>query len=419
VTLSGHPKDARYTVVASTGATLSGTLPFTGQLPAGPTTITVSADGYSSMTRAPFLDAEVKLDLWLDPPGQVVRTVSVFECGNSPKGVAVTPDGSQAWVTLLGATPAVEVYDARTGVKTGKVTLGTNGAVEVIFNKAGTKAYVSQMETARVYEIDVVTRRVLRTLDTKSSWTKVVVLSPDERYLYAANWSNHDVSRFDLRTGKLINTYPTVNTPRGLYPTLDGKYVYVAGFGKGDVAKIDLASGKSKTIFSNTGSAMRHMVGDPRIGTVYVSDMGKACVWKLDMKTDKVTRWADVDSHPNTIDLSPDGKVLFVSNRGANNPTSYYIPGPEWGTILLVDTSNGKPLDCIVGGNQCTALDVSDDGRTLIFSDFLDNRMHIYGIPSYEELVAGKGGRYEASRSELKKKGWGSSGGSSTSSASD
>jgi hypothetical protein len=33
----------------------------------------------------------------------------------------------------------------------------------------------------------------------------------------------------------------------------------------------------------------------------------------------------------NTMDLSPDGKVLYVSNRGENNPRSCYIPGPEWG----------------------------------------------------------------------------------------
>ena len=40
----------------------------------------------------------------------------------------------------------------------GGVDIGEHGAVEVIFNKAGTLAYTSQMETAKCFEIDVKTR---------------------------------------------------------------------------------------------------------------------------------------------------------------------------------------------------------------------------------------------------------------------
>jgi len=120
--------------------------------------------------------------------------------------------------------------------------------------------------------------------------------------------------------------------------------------------------------------------------------MSKDVVWACDMKTLQVTKFCDTDEKPNTIELSPDGKVLFISNRGENNPVSYYIPGYEWGTILLMSTSDGHPLDAIVGGNQCTALDVSADGRTLVFSDFLDDRLRVYSVPDYATLAAGNGG---------------------------
>jgi sugar lactone lactonase YvrE len=158
---------------------------------------------------------------------------------------------------------------------------------------------------------------------------------------------------------------------------------------------------------------MRHMVADEKRGVVFTSDMGKAVVWETDMRTGKTRRFAKTDSHPNTIDLSPDGKVLFVSCRGRNNPKSYYIPGPEWGSILLLDATTGKPLDAIVGGNQCTALDLSGDGKTLVFSDFLDNRLRVYDIPDYATLAKGNGGRYEAHLDDIRKPGWGSSGGAS------
>jgi sugar lactone lactonase YvrE len=132
--------------------------------------------------------------------------------------------------------------------------------------------------------------------------------------------------------------------------------------------------------------------------------MGKDAIWVLDMKTDTVKKLANTDHKPNTIDLSPDGRVLFVSNRGANNPTSYYLPGYEWGSILLLDAATGKPLDAVVGGNQCTALDVSEDGKLLVFSDFLDDRLRVYSVPGYDVLSAGGGGRFRAHFADLKKK---------------
>jgi YVTN family beta-propeller protein len=286
--------------------------------------------------------------------------------------------------------------------RTGGVDLGKYGAVEVIFNRDGSKAYASQMETAKVFEIDVKTRKVTRSFATGSAWTKVIALSPDEKRLYAANWSGNDVSIISLETGDLLKRVPTAKTPRGLWPTADGRYLYVAGFDRGDLQRIDLKTYAVRNLY-RSGGAMRHLVADEQRGILYASDMGKDVVWKIDMKTNKVSKFCSTDAKPNTIDLSPDGRVLFISNRGENNPKSYYIPGFEWGTILLIDTTTGKPLDAIVGGNQCTALDVSDDGKTLVFSDFLDNRLRVYQVPSYDTLVKGGGGRFAAHFADLKK----------------
>ena len=339
--------------------------------------------------------------------GQLVKRVSLFKSVPAPKGLAITPDNKEVWVTALVTKPSIGIYDPLTGKTIGKVELGKNGAVEVIFNRDGTKAYASQMQTHMVYEIDVATRRVLRKFDVKSPWTKVVLLSPDESKLYAANWTGDDVSEVDLKTGKLLRRIKTADTPRGLYITPDGKKMYVACFGeqtlKGVIQVFDLATGKGTTI--GKGRAMRHMVADEPSGRLFTSDLGANCIWVTDLKTDKTTLFAKTDNKPNTIDISPDGRVLFVSNRGANNPKSYYEPGPEWGSILLLDTKTGKPLDAIIGGNQCTALETSVDGTLLAFSDFIDGKLHVYRVPPTEVLLAGKGGFYQAHLRKVRKDG--------------
>ncbi|MCP5033080.1 MAG: YncE family protein [Actinomycetia bacterium] len=401
-----HPPEATVDLQTANGfsAQGQGPDPITVEIPAEVVEVTVSADGYQDYRGEIVLDgvsgATTDATIWLDRPGQLVHKLFEVEVGGAPKGVAFTPDGSEVWTTLLNGS-GVDVIDVASGQVTATIDLD-QGAVEAIFNHSGDTAYVSQMQTNSVFEIDVASREVKRQFDTKGAWTKVIALSDDETTLYASNWVDDNVSEIDLATGETTRLFSTVNTPRGLYPTPDGKRLYVTGFAAGELAVIDLVSGDD-LVLKRTGGSMRHLVGSPDGSVVYASDMTNDTVFAVDTETDEITVLATTDRKPNTIDLSPDGRVLFVSNRGRNNPTSYYLPGPEWGSVLLIDTESGEMLDAIIGGNQTTGLEVSDDGTLLAFSDLLDDRVVVYSVPPTEQLLAGGGGRYEDHLAELPK----------------
>ncbi len=388
-----NPEITNLEITLQDGTVLTGKTPFSYQVPGGDITLRFQKKGYNVTTKELTLDNPRSLKVWMDPEGLLHESVIRYKCGPNPKQVAFTPDGEEMWVSLLGGH-GLEIYEPTTGEKIDGVKLGEHGAVEVIFTKDGKTAYASQMETASVFEIDRATRQVRRTFKTGGEWTKVLLLSPDEETIWATNWITNDVSEIDLTTGKLVRRMKTVVTPRGLYVTPDGGRLFVAGFENGDIQRIDLATGKGEVLYK-TGGAMRHMVGDDSRGLLYVDDLSTKEVFVVDLATEKVTKLADTDERPNTMDLSPDGKVLYISCRGKDNPKTYYIPGPEWGSVLAVDTATGKILDAIVGGNQCTGLDVSPDGILLAFSDFLDNKIRVYTIPDYETLAAGGGGRAE------------------------
>jgi DNA-binding beta-propeller fold protein YncE len=399
LSVTAGPDEATLTITDASGVVYGGPPPFSGEV-VGTVELVARADGYATESATLGVDATSHA-LWLDDPGQILDKIAEFGTGPAPKQVAFRPGHDEVWVTLL-AGAGFEVYDARSGEQLAAVDLPDAGSVEVIFNRAGTLAYISQMETASVYEVDAETKSVLRRLPTRGTWTKVMALSPDERTLWASNWVSNDVSEIDLGSGEVRRKLKTVATPRGLYVTPDARKLYVAGFDQGEIQVFDLETGEGEVIH-RSGGAMRHLVGSPDGSQVYASDMARATTLVVDVATNEVRELAPVDRVPNTIDLSPDGKVLYVSNRGRNNPETYYKPGPEWGTVVVVDVATGAYLDAIVGGNQTTGLDVSPDGTLLAYSDFLDDRVAVYAIPRYEVLAAGGGGRWEQHLVDLEK----------------
>ena len=352
----------------------------------------------------PLITAQAVKQPYLNLAEQLVNYLFDVDGIPSPKGAAFTLDGREIWITsLLNESRGVVVLNPLTGEKIKDINLADGGGVEIIFSHDGTKAYVSQMETGKVFEIDAGSKNILRIFDSQSAWTKVLALSPEGETLFASNWSGDDVSEIDIEKGELRRRIATVDTPRGLYATQDGSALYVAGFAKGEIEKINLKTGVGEVIFES-GGAMRHIAADEERGLLYFSDMGKAIIWKVFLESDKTEKFTDTDYNPNTIVLSPDKKILFVSCRGINNPSgNYYIPGPEWGSVLLFNTETAEMLDAIIAGNQPVALDISPDGKFLVFSDFLDGRLKVYEIPSYEELKKGNGGISKVYRNYLKK----------------
>jgi YVTN family beta-propeller protein len=401
LTLTTDPPGAALRLQAGDGSVVSGRTPYRARVAGGRLRVTLTRPGFNRLAEELVLDRDRTVHRWLDPAGLLHHKIGVVRTGPAPKQVAFTPDGREIWVSLLGGH-GLQVFEAATLRRTADVRLGEHGAVEVIFTRDGRTVYASQMETASVFEIDRRTHRVRRQMGTGGVWSKVMALSADEWTMYVANWVSNDVSEIDLRSGRVRRLLPTVGTPRGLHPTADGTRLYVAGYAQGELAYIDLRTGRSTTLL-RTGGAMRHLVADPDGGRLYASDMGTDEVYVVDARTARVRKLADTDSTPNTIDLTPDGRVLYVSNRGRNG-ANYYLPGPEWGSVLAVDTGSGRVLDAIVGGNQPTGLDVSPDGRTLAYSDFLDDRVTVYAIPPYPTLAAGNGGRARAHLADLPKK---------------
>jgi DNA-binding beta-propeller fold protein YncE len=173
--------------------------------------------------------------------------------------------------------------------------------------------------------------------------------------------------------------------PRGIAFSEDGLFMYLAQYevqGKavGRLLKVDVSSMAIVAKLGVEGSK-RHIVTDAKRKLLYVSDMARDIIEVYDLRDDSLIASIAVGAKPNTIELSPDGRLLYVSCRGPNNPDKGYLyKGYEFGRVYVIDAETLNVREWWEGGNQPTGLDLSPDGKLVVFSDFLDARLRVYAL---------------------------------------
>jgi DNA-binding beta-propeller fold protein YncE len=86
-------------------------------------------------------------------------------------------------------------------------------------------------------------------------------------------------------------------------------------------------------------------------------------------------------AHPNTIALDPvNNRYLIVSCRTTTTVDDSRVDPKLMGKIDIIDTLKDRVVISLVGGAQPTALEVSHDGKVLISSGFINDRLYFYDL---------------------------------------
>ena len=206
--------------------------------------------------------------------------------------------------------------------------------------------------------------------------------------VYLSNWTSQDISVIDPSSYKEEKKIKTKAVPRGMAFSQDGKFIYCAQFedsaGNSQCKLIKKSLADYKTVYEGgVKGAKRHIVTDYERKLIYVSDMRNDIVEVYSTDKDELVASIKVFFNPNTIQLSPDKSLLYVSCRGPNNPDKGYLyKGYVFGRLDIINTKTFTRIESIEVGNQPTGLDVSPDGKKIVLSDFLDNRIRVYELKS-------------------------------------
>ncbi|MDL2228824.1 hypothetical protein LJC14_01080 [Treponema sp. OttesenSCG-928-L16] len=360
---------------------------------------TLSDDGAAlTFSRKGFITKEIRdeeipgllrngiLQVKLEPENGFLKAAGETASGIQPKSAFFSPDGKRVFVPLLGdAGIDVFAFSAETGNTEFEKRLtvpgsSAKGFVEALADEKRRELWVSNMEEHRVHIFDLDSLEYKSSVPTGGIMPKVIAQNPAGTLIAVSNWQSRNISIIDPDTKKLRFLIPLGGTPRGMAFSSDGSLLYAAIFDEAVVEEVDMAKRKvSRRFRFHEGSgAARHIIY--KAGRLYVSDMARGTVNILNAADGAVLRSLRTGPNINTIALSPDGTLLFASSRGRNNPEDYTIPGPDLGTVTVLDAGNLSILDRVWGGNQPTGLALSPDGGYMVFTNFLDANMEIYRI---------------------------------------
>ena len=356
-------------------------------LPHGENQFLIKSNGYIDKKMTVNIDRSVsELEIKLEKKDSMLQQVAVIQTGAHPKSVEFTPDGKFIVSALLEGT-GVDLFSTGTFQHIKTIEFPENYAkkrnfVEIVFIPKKNEMWVSQMAANAIHVVDMKDFTYKTTIPTLGVWTKIIAFSNDYKLAFASNWESHDVSIIDVDQYKTIKKVKVAGIPRGMAVTSDNKYLYVCIFSTGAMQKIDLDTFKIVKTLNFPKGAKRHIILDKAKNLFYVSDMYRGSIYVISPVDDQVIKEIKVDSKLNTAKLTPDGKYIFVSSRGPNNPESYLLKGPMFGKVYVIDTSNYEIKEWIWGRNQPTGLDISPDGKFMAFTNFLNNEIELYRIDS-------------------------------------
>lgn len=241
-------------------------------------------------------------------------TETTLVCDDSPRGVAITPNGTTAVVSHTANTHTISVVDVATPTITKTISLGESAGGPICIRPDGGKALVAVLNACRV--VDLVTDSVGPQLSTASTYD----LRTTADGLYAVCIGYYG-SVIDFTTDALLtHTNAIVSTPLGavspagpraamVATTFGEEMVVVNTNGAGGYTEGVVPSGPPMEA-DKTRSAAVSADGTRAVTLGILGDTASI----IDLATGTVDAVVEVGDRPSEVEITPDGTLAVVAN---------------------------------------------------------------------------------------------------------
>lgn len=262
-----------------------------GVTPSNPQNVAVSPDG----SRAYVTDGETSV--WVvDTQSRAV--VATIPAGTSPVGVVISPNGKNLYVTtnscvVTTCTSSVAVIDTATSTVTSTIPIGLTTKVPlsgIAISPDSTRVYVSSSIGNSVWAIDTSGNSIVATIPTTNAGNVDLAISPDGTRVYAAGAISgpfvvtNYVDVIDTRTNAQTSTILLGNqdVPFRMAITPDGGLAYVTGEA-GHVWVVDITQNVLMSMFAvSPGNPLNAVAFTPDSTRAYITCGNLNSIYVLD-----------------------------------------------------------------------------------------------------------------------------------------
>jgi large repetitive protein len=334
----------------------------TPTVPAGnqPNDVAVSPDGKSVYVANRAAASVSQYDVGAGG-ALAAKVPATVRAGITPEAVAVSPDGKSVYVTNANSdtvSDTVSQYDVGAGgalaAKATATVPAGDGPNGIAVSPDGTSAYVVNEWTEDVSQYDVGADGALAPKATPTvpagppeNGTRVaprdVAVSPDGKSVYVANATNtvsqYDVGADGALAAKATATVPTGERPNAIAVSPDGKSVYVANQAGGlvflgSVSQYDVGAGGALAAKAPAtvpaGNSPFGIAVSPNGKSVYVANTSSDNISQYDVGAGgalaaKAPATVPAGNSPFGIAVSPNGKSVYVANTSSDNISQYDV----------------------------------------------------------------------------------------------
>lgn len=308
---------------------------------------------------------------------EVVATVDLrelgFSAGAKPHHVAVEPDGSHWYVSLIGENRVLKLD--RSNEMVGQVEMETPGLLAL--DPASDRLYVGRsMKAVRPPQRIGVVDRSEMSIEEREVFVPrphAIAVQPEEGWVHTASLATNQIASLpadteDLELAELegpTHTYVQFALAPG------GDRMAVTGQTSGRVFLLDVAEGGSPEPLESLQASGEpwHPAWAPDGRFVYVPRKAADAVDVVDAGSWQVaaTIRGEGLSQPHGSAISPDGRHLFVSSNNLDG--AWRPPGREDGgddppgALVVIDTASREIVDVLTVGHNPTGLGIRTPAR--------------------------------------------------------
>jgi YVTN family beta-propeller protein len=260
--------------------------------------------------------------------------------GGTGNGIAITPDGSKAFVVNSGASSVTPILLSNDTAATA-ISVGANPD-SVAISPDGTTAYVASYNTNTITPITVATKAVGTTITTSSP--NCIAISPDGSTAYVCNYLTGTVTPINLSTKTVGTPISVASQPYAIAFTPDGVSAYVTQWSGAKVTAINVATSTPGATLSGTNFGAVAVTPDQApVASFTVTPALAGGSSSFDASASTVT-YGTITSYAW---IFGDGNTANTS--GPTTTHTYATPGSYTATVTETDSAGTSTADVFTG----------------------------------------------------------------------